>query len=90
MVPGRRGDPRVDSPDDTVLTCYAESQDGIVWEKPSLGRYEFEGSTDNNILGPPEDFTNISVLLDANQEKGQRDSLQDDLPGRRYLRIRLT
>ena len=64
------GDPRVDSGDDTVLTCYAESRDGIVWEKPSLGRYEFEGSKDNNILGPPEDFTNISVLLDPNQEAG--------------------
>ncbi len=64
------GDPRVDSPNDTVLTCYAESRDGIVWEKPNLGRYDFEGSTDNNILGPPEDFTNISVLLDPNQEAG--------------------
>ena len=64
------GDPRVDSPGDTVLTCYAESRDGIVWEKPGLGRYEFEGSTDNNILGPPEDFTNISVLLDPNQKPG--------------------
>ena len=64
------GDPRVDSGDDTVLTCYAESRDGIDWEKPSLGRYEFEGSKDNNILGPPEDFTNISVLLDPNQEAG--------------------
>ena len=64
------GDPRVDAPGDTVLTCYAESRDGIVWEKPSLGRFEFEGSTDNNILGAPEDFTNISVLLDPNQEPG--------------------
>ena len=64
------GDPRVDSPNDTVLTCYAESRDGIVWEKPNLGRYDFEGSTENNILGPPEDFTNISVLLDPNQEAG--------------------
>ena len=64
------GDPRVDAPEDTVLTCYAESRDGIVWEKPSLGRFEFEGSTDNNILGAPEDFTNVSVLLDPNQEPG--------------------
>ena len=64
------GDPRVDSPEDTVLTCYAESGDGIIWEKPDLGRYEFEGSTQNNILGPPEDFRNISVLLDPNQESG--------------------
>ena len=29
-----------------------------------------KGSTDNNILGPPEDFINISVLLDPNQKAG--------------------
>ncbi len=29
---------------------YAESKDGIHWEKPSLGLVEFEGSTDNNLL----------------------------------------
>jgi hypothetical protein len=30
--------------------CYAESADGIHWQKPSLGICEFNGSTDNNIL----------------------------------------
>ena len=30
--------------------CYAESKDGITWNKPSLGLVEFEGSKDNNIL----------------------------------------
>ena len=30
--------------------CYAQSTDGIVWEKPSLGMVEFQGSKDNNIL----------------------------------------
>ena len=29
---------------------YAESRDGIHWTKPSLGQYEFGGSTDNNIV----------------------------------------
>lgn len=33
-----------------IQLCYAESRDGIVWEKPSLGICEFEGSKDNNIL----------------------------------------
>ena len=32
--------------------CYAVSEDGLNWEKPSLGRVEFEGSKDNNIVGP--------------------------------------
>jgi hypothetical protein len=30
--------------------CYAESSDGIHWEKPSLGICEFDGSRDNNIV----------------------------------------
>ena len=32
------------------LTCYAESTDGIHWEKPDLGLVEFEGSKHNNII----------------------------------------
>jgi len=31
-------------------TAYAESQDGIHWEKPSLGLTEYRGSTDNNLV----------------------------------------
>ncbi len=31
-------------------TCYAESQDGIHWQKPVIGLYEFDGSFDNNIV----------------------------------------
>ncbi len=30
--------------------AYAESADGINWEKPRLGQYEFDGSTDNNLV----------------------------------------
>ena len=35
-------------------TLYAESADGVTWEKPSLGLFEAAGSTDNNIvwMGP--------------------------------------
>lgn len=32
--------------------CYAFSEDGFHWEKPSLGRVEFEGSKENNLVGP--------------------------------------
>ena len=35
---------------DHQFTCYAESEDGIEWEKPSLGLVEFDGSSDNNII----------------------------------------
>lgn len=34
----------------TRLYHYAESPDGIQWETPGLGLFEYEGSTDNNII----------------------------------------
>jgi len=33
-----------------VPLCYAESDDGIHWRRPSLGLNEFNGSKDNNIV----------------------------------------
>ena len=35
------------------LLCYAESTDGVHWEKPVLGIIPFNGSRENNIVGPP-------------------------------------
>jgi hypothetical protein len=32
------------------VVCYAESTDGIHWNKPNLGLFEFAGSRDNNIV----------------------------------------
>ena len=40
-------------PSEISNTCLAVSEDGIHWERPSLGLVEFRGSKDNNIL-PPE------------------------------------
>lgn len=37
---------------------YAESTDGLHWDKPSLGLVEFEGSTDNNL------FLTDSVIIE--------------------------
>jgi hypothetical protein len=49
------------------VVCYAESKDGIHWEKPKLGLFEFNGSKDNNIvwLGGPEAH-NFAPFLDRN------------------------
>ena len=46
--------------------CYAESDDGIEWRKPSLGLVEFEGSTDNNIILDEKPAThNFTPFKDA-------------------------
>lgn len=51
--------------------CYAESRDGIHWEKPSLGLREWKGSKENNILMLASDFEktaahNFTVFIDEN------------------------
>ena len=50
------------------ITCYAESSDGIEWERPSLGIVDIKGSTDNNaIIGPesPDVRHNFTPFLDT-------------------------
>ena len=49
-----------------AFVCYAESADGISWERPSLGLCEFEGSKDNNIVWDGLGTTTFSVFLDGN------------------------
>ena len=56
------------------LTCYAESDDGLRWEKPSVGRFAFNGSKDNNIVW---DLHGASVFIDK----------EDPDLGRRYKAI---
>ena len=34
----------------TGVLCYAESRDGVRWEKPSLGLLEVEGTRENNVV----------------------------------------
>ncbi len=51
------------------FACYAESRDGIHWEKPKLGLFEFEGSKDNNIVWAcKEGMHNFAPFLDTNPE----------------------
>lgn len=53
---------------DAEITCYAESEDGIHWHRPSLGQYQFNGSKENNIvLADAAPVThNFSPFLDTN------------------------
>lgn len=50
--------------------CYAESNDGIHWERVELGQVEFKGSTKNNIIRCPEDelgrLSSFSPFKDLN------------------------
>lgn len=50
----------------TTGLCYAESEDGIHWRKPSLGLHEYEGSKENNIVLPG--VGNTTVFVDENAE----------------------
>ena len=51
-----------------AFVCYAESADGISWERPSLGLVEFEGSKDNNIIWDGIGTTTFAVFLDENPD----------------------
>lgn len=57
-----------------LITCYAESKDGIHWQKPSLGLHEFRGSKDNNIVIPSGKMGN------ANPDGGHPAVFKDENP----------
>lgn len=46
-------------------TCYAESDDGIEWRKPSLGLFDWEGSARNNIVWRGAGTHNFTPFKDA-------------------------
>lgn len=52
----------------TYYFCYAESRDGLNWIRPSLNMFEFDGSTDNNIINSRQDSGHgpLFVFKDTN------------------------
>jgi hypothetical protein len=48
------------------FTCYAESRDGLVWTKPRLGLFEFNGSKENNIVWAGTGTHCFTPFKDAN------------------------
>ena len=50
------------------VTCLATSEDGIHWERPSLGLVEFDGSTDNNILPERENLPTVPDFQDLHEK----------------------
>lgn len=55
--------------------CYAESEDGIRWTRKNLGRYEFDGSRENNIVLMNGDVGGLVVGTEAPAV------FKDDRPG---------
>ncbi len=57
----------------TRLIQYAESGDGIHWEAPSLGLFEFDGTSDNNVIWIEDGITRFgdhafAVFRDENPD----------------------
>ena len=48
------------------FTCYAESRDGLTFEKPKLGLFEFGGNKDNNIIWTSPGTHNFTPFKDEN------------------------
>lgn len=51
--------------DDNHRTAYAESQDGIHWQRPDLGLFSFHGFTNNNILLEGSSAQSLCVFIDG-------------------------
>lgn len=49
-----------------AVTCVAESVDGIHWDRPVVGLFPFQGSTENNIVWTGESAHNFAPFLDTN------------------------
>jgi hypothetical protein len=49
------------TPPHPLYTCYAESDDGVLWRKPDLGLHEFRGSKHNNIVLVTETIGDYNV-----------------------------
>ncbi|MCZ6680672.1 MAG: hypothetical protein O7E52_25860 [Candidatus Poribacteria bacterium] len=62
------------------VMCLATSDDGVHWERPSLGLVAFEGSTDNNILPERENRPTAPDFQDLHEKDA----------GKRYKALRMT
>jgi hypothetical protein len=47
-------------------TAYAESTDGVHWERPTLGIFEFDGNRENNIVLQGSEAKALCVFKDGN------------------------
>ena len=52
------------------VACFATSEDGIHWDRPSLGLVEYDGSTKNNII--PDDKYLPYIFYDSHEDDPAR------------------
>ncbi len=57
---------RAQQEDHHFFSAYAESTDGIHWERPALNQTAFNGSSANNICIDHNDIKNVAVFRDDN------------------------
>jgi len=50
--------------------CYAESKDGINWEKPALGLFKFEGQDTNVVLEEMVGWRAVTTVLELPEKAG--------------------
>ena len=82
-------------PQELRTMCCAVSTDGVTWEKPELGLYEYQGSKANNIVfmgeGEGEAADNKGIDIKTHQHAyDQMGSVvidENDVPERRYKMI---
>lgn len=65
---GSAADPKTKKGVGPEVTCYAESRDGLRWERPRLGLHEHEGSKENNIILTGEPAHNFAAFRDDNPQ----------------------
>lgn len=69
---------KYESPLFTGPICYAESDDGLTWERPSLGQVLFKGSRDNNVVDLPHPLIGGATVIK---------DMADPDPARRYKMV---
>lgn len=85
MTPAQREKPYSAPGNREMAICYATSQDGINWKKPSLGVVDFNGSKKNNIVWRKIDAD--SEYWKGPHGAGIFKDLEEPNPSRRYKAI---
>ena len=57
---------KIESDHKKIRCCYMESRDGINWERPNLGLYQWMGDKNNNIIFMAAWLDNFYVFKDEN------------------------